>query len=130
MTRLAARAAPWALGFLAALAPAAPVRAAEPPLRRADDLLPASAWIEDRNVLLLRHQAVLGVAGEATSALRFGATRFTAEGPWSEWSLRRDDGRVLRLWLTDSGEPEPLFGDERAARTFSLRWSLSPRRER
>jgi hypothetical protein len=130
------RAAAIALAMLVAgpalaqnVAPARPTSALRLPAERAPQ--PFGLILEDRGLELLRQKAMLDLGWTDTPSLRFGATRFTSEGPWGDVSLRREDGRVFRLWLTNTGEPEPLLGGKRAPRELSLRWSLSgPRRDR
>ena len=98
---------------------------AKPLLLPASELLPPSTWIDDQGLRLLSHRARLGLTRDDSPALRFGATRFTAEGPWADLSFRRDDGRTVRVWLVDDAGPPPLLGDTRDPWDMQLRWSFS-----
>ena len=104
--------------------------AKKPALLPATELLPPSTWIDDQGLRLIRHRALLGFTQEDTPALRFGATRFTAEGPWADLSFRRDDGRTVRLWLVDDAGPPPLLGDAGDPWDVRLQWSLTGPRKK
>ena len=115
---------------LAAEKPASSPSTTQPALVRSGALLPDRSILGDTGFLALRQRAVLGLTGDANPALRFGATRFAAEGPWADVSFRRDDGRVVRVWLVDDAGPPPLLGDTRDPWDVRLHWSLSGPRKK